>query len=230
MSFKQSLLTIATLTAVGLSGTGFAASYASTNHQTPMPMGNWYVQGFGGVGFATNNNIKGDSIGFPEQSPRISYETGYDLGAAIGYRAGPWRLEAQYTYMRASVDKVSAFGGVVPEPTFAGGSVSGRSVVHGVLANALFDINGITDFFSPFVGVGVGYARINERASTNPLDINLHDNVFAYQATGGVSYNVDNSFTVDLLYRYFATGKPSFHDKRFQNHILNLGITYHIPE
>lgn len=229
MSFNKSLLSVAAVAAMGLSTTAFAASYGGhVRHSSNMPMGNWYVQGFGGVAFTPNNNINGATIGVPGTNPRVSFETGYDLGAAIGYRTGPWRAEAQYTYMRSSVDKVGAFGGQPPQG-FAGGSVSGRSVVHAVMANGYYDFNTFSDFFSPFVGLGLGYARVNGRSGTAPIGINLHDNVFAYQATGGVSYNVDNSFTVDILYRYFATAKPNFYTKRFQNHLINLGITYHIP-
>lgn len=229
MSLHKSLLTIATIAAVGVTGSVTAASYGGGHSQSSnMPMGNWYVQGFGGVAFTPNNNANGTTIGVPGENPRVSYETGYDLGAAIGYRSGPWRIEAQYTYMRSSLDKVAAFGGT-PPAGFAGGAVSGRSVVHSVMGDLFYDFNTISDFFSPFIGAGLGYARVNGRAGTAPIAINLHDNVFAYQGMGGVSYNVDNSFTVDVFYRYFATAKPNFYTKRFQNHIVNLGITYHIP-
>ena len=111
------------------------------------------------------------------------------------------------------------------------------------MANGYFDIP--TNWpVQPYVGLGVGfdYFQLKGVATTN-LSPNLaivsgSDKVFAYQPILGVSLELNEHWSVNLEYRYFATMHPKLSYAasagKFEvdnaSHNILAGITYHFFE
>ena len=88
-----------------------------------------------------------------------------------------------------------------------------ETTVYSAMFNLYYDIDTGTKF-TPYIGGGVGYARVKSKAkvygSTPYGDINMsstsHDNNFAWQLGFGVSYAVNDKWDIDLGYRYSDYG------------------------
>ena len=94
---------------------------------------------------------------------------------------------------------------------------SGYALTYGAMVNALYDFNlGLP--VTPYVGVGVGYgwSEIRHVRTTRSLPgytINDTDGQFAYQAIGGLSYDLGAAapgLSLTAEYRYYGTLDPSF--------------------
>jgi outer membrane protein OmpA-like peptidoglycan-associated protein len=79
------------------------------------------------------------------------------------------------------------------------------------MVNALYDIP-VNFPVVPYVGAGVGYARIKADgvniAGTTVMDDT--SNKFAYQGIVGAAYRMTDNLKLGLEYRYFATLDPEF--------------------
>ena len=98
------------------------------------------------------------------------------------------------------------------------------------LANVYYDFPGFTLSIQPFLGAGIGYAWIqNKLDSTGPFAVTNFSNtnsVFAYQATGGLTYNFAENYALSLGYRYVGTTNISEMGQMFQAHMANVGAVY----
>lgn len=206
---KKTTLAVATAAVLGLSASSYAAYTTPLTTSPSSIAGNWYASIIGGVAFTQDVTVK------TVPTAKLKYDSaGFDVGGALGYRSGPFRYEGEYTFMRTGHSKL---GGV---------SNSGRTVVHAGMANVFYSFQNVNDQFTPYIGGGVGYASIR------PNGVGLGtENEFAYQGMAGLTFNVDNEFDVGVGYRFFGTSEPKklFTD-RFQNHMINLAVIYHIPE
>lgn len=157
-----------------------------------------------------------DSDGSVEGNPvpfHTSYDTGWALGAAIGYDFGNTRLEGEVAYQKADEDKA----GYVTAQQDSTSDKSARS----------FLVNGYYDFtnssaFTPYLSAGLGYAKIKWSGEGESLS----DTVFAYQVGAGVGYALSKNVTLDVKYRYFATSDPKFDvtEMEFASHNLLFGV------
>lgn len=162
-----------------------------------------YVSGNIGFGMASDSDVTDSTI--PGFTLTMEYDTGFALGAALGYDFNRFRVEGEIAYQKNDIDKVSALG----VPLDASGDVSALA----------FLINGYFDFvndsaFTPYISAGLGYAQIdlndfNIVGSGEP-NYSQDDSVFAYQVGLGVGYAVTEKVTIDVKYRYFATDDPEF--------------------
>jgi opacity protein-like surface antigen len=144
--------------------------------------------------------------GLPGGEGTIEFKTGFTGSAAVGYHF-PLGLRAEgelgYLYTRLKRD-----GGVE---------------VDGSIKNYLFMANGYFDVkipalgpFIPFVGGGIGAARVNDdhdvvvrgpcsacgRPVPARIDVDEWRTAFAYQARGGMTYDVNQWLDLSLGYRY----------------------------
>jgi outer membrane protein OmpA-like peptidoglycan-associated protein len=78
-------------------------------------------------------------------------------------------------------------------------------------------LNGLYDFnrdgvIQPYVGVGVGAARLLTKAYTPAVNqsVNDEDTVFAYQGLVGVGFKATEQLVLDLGYRYFIAEGADF--------------------
>ncbi len=144
--------------------------------------------------------------GLPGGEGIVEFKTGFAGSAAVGYHL-PFGLRAEgelgYLYTRLKRD-----GGVE---------------VDGSIKNYLFMANGYFDVkipalgpFTPFLGGGIGAARVNDahdvvlRGSCSlcrpgvptTIDVDEWRTAFAYQARGGMTYDVNRWLDLSLGYRY----------------------------
>lgn len=167
------------------------------------------------------------------------FDTGFVIDVAVGY-ADPsgFRGEIAIGYRANDLDTLTIAddGGV---GAFLGvGSLNGISVNADGEVTALSGmLNGYYDFdvdggFKPFIGAGIGLARIEVDGSVLGVTIvDDDDTVFAYQGLAGISYEITQSVTASLLYSYFATTDPEFtdaaggnFDSEFGSHAVMVGI------
>lgn len=136
----------------------------------------------------------------------VEFKTGFAGSGAVGY-AFPFGLRAEgeigFVYARLKRD-----GGV---------EVEGSITSYLLMANAYYDVKiPALGPFKPYVGFGIGAARVNDDhevaarsgcavcLSALPAKIELDEwrTAFAYQARGGMIYDVNQWLDLSLGYRY----------------------------
>lgn len=147
---------------------------------------------------------------------------GWDF--APGNSAGEGRIELEYSHRGNRLDKAK----------FADGSVtaSGSVTADSLLVNFYGILFG-DRFWSPYLGVGLGAARI-EASDLRVTGGSLSDDsafVFAYQAGLGVDFALTDRLNLDLGYRFFGAIRPKLReadgtDFRMDcyNHSFVLGV------
>ncbi|MFI4976296.1 MAG: outer membrane protein [Caulobacterales bacterium] len=165
--------------------------------------------------------------------PVLRARLGFGASAAAGYSfANGFRVEAEAPLRTNAIGSVTAGS--------ASESVSGSITSVALMANLLYDINGLrVGRLTPYVGGGVGAAHVTAdglRANNAVLLTGASDR-FAYQGIVGVSGDVTRSWSVDLDYRYFATADPKFKtasgdsvSARYETQSVMLGGTYHFSQ
>ena len=128
---------------------------------------------------------------------------GLAIAAAIGFQYARTRTELEYRRMEASVDAVAYAGG--PAPAVA--PVNDDLVAEALMSNVYFDfVNGSP--FTPYVGVGVGGARVEN-------ELGERDAAFAYQGRAGVEVALGERFAIGAEYVYFRTLDVRYGPKEF---------------
>jgi opacity protein-like surface antigen len=189
--------------------------------------GGWYLRG--DIGFSNqkvdhlNNALDANNT---TSVQNLSFNTAGIFGAGVGYQFNHWfRADITGEYRGNSdfsgTDQISYPGGV------------GTDVYHATksewvaLANAYVDL-GTWWCITPFVGAGVGAARVSIANFTDQGIANngggalpglaLADNVakwnLAWAIHAGVAYKVNPNFTVELAYRYLNMGDGMTGDLR----------------
>lgn len=204
--------------------------------------GAWYVGVEGGAMIV-------EDIDFDIRPPAVAtgtadHDYGYDVGGFVGYDFGAFRLEAEVSYRRASVDawrsnvatpQYLANGVLATAPVgvydYAGGSTSALSF----MVNGMLDF-GSDDSLSGFVGGGAGVARVKAHdyaLNTNGSFLDDSDTVFAWQAIAGVRAPISENIDVTLKYRFFNADNVKLqdvagrnYDGRFRSHSILGGVTF----
>lgn len=168
----------------------------------------------GNLGLAMPRDSESTFSGFPGITSNTSYDTGWTLGAALGYNFGNTRLEGEVAYQKTNTDKITLLGTTWD----ANGDISALSY----LVNGYYDFTN-SSAFTPYLTAGLGFAKIKWTEDNESAD----DTVFAYQVGAGVGYALSKNVTLDVKYRYFATADPTFFDTvnmEFASHNLLLGV------
>lgn len=125
-----------------------------------------------------------------------------------------------------------------------------RLSVNTLMVNTYYDFRN-SSAFTPWVSVGLGYARIHHKATYTDTSWNksgevsdisaLHysgyDNNFAWSIGAGVRYDITPDIALDLSYRYLDAGKSSLSYKDAEgdkykseadvkSHDIMFGVTY----
>ncbi len=150
----------------------------------------WY--GRADVGYSVGGDIDFGTAG------------GYDLDAdwtqhlGLGYAfQNGFRLEGELSH------RYNEFGE-------DDGLLDGDVHAWGAMLNGYYDFNRGGDV-QPYVGVGVGGARLGVSAAGGPFGAwSDEDTVFAYQAMVGIAFNLTEQLGLDVGYRYFAAPDAEF--------------------
>lgn len=186
----------------------------------------------GHLGIAMPSDTTATFPADPTLSMEIEYDPGLALDLALGYKFGPARLEGEIGYQKNDFDDVTvSVAGV--------GSVSMGSAglpFSGDVKTTSFLVNGYYDFtnesaFTSYLTAGLGFAKVKASFDIPSAGYTFSDSdtVFAWQIGAGVEYAINQTVSLDVRYRYFATSDPSFDtggdtiDAEFASHNLMLG-------
>jgi opacity protein-like surface antigen len=150
-----------------------------------------YLSATGGAVFPSDTN---SNIG-----TRLSYDTGYSALAALGLGILIARVEIEAGYRQADVARATVAGVGLP----AGGDTR---MISGMV-NGYIDIPFSLLGFKPYIGAGLGAARVDlshVTAAGAPL-LDGHQTVLAFQGMAGLSYALASHVTLTLGYRFFGT-------------------------
>lgn len=196
----------------------------------------------GGTVLASGTSLSWDTM----------FKNGYNLGVAAGYSYGNgFRGEAEVRYIRNAISShsnVSVGGGAIGTED-AGVLITGSDNLganvstivadgQGQNGTLAFMINGYYDFlageqFSPYIGVGIGYADTNIEFSPSAVAIaDAGNGGFAYQGIAGATYNITEDMGIFAEYRYFARDKinldltllPGYLEVENVAHLFNVGF------
>ncbi len=184
-----------------------------------------YIGGEAGAVFLSDSTFSAAGLDVGD----AKFDTGFGVGLFGGFDYGTWRLEGEFTYRKNDNKEISSSFGTDP----IGGDVSSMAL----MVNAYYDFRMVSPTFVPYLGAGVGGARVSAKVD-DPIDgtvIDDDDMVFAYQFAAGVGFVVNPQVTIDLGYKYFATADPSFEvigaggvklDAEYSSHNVFLGLRY----
>jgi|GEM_PF-2491047 len=226
---------------------GLACAFYSTHSfagyyiPTPDPVEecathSWYIAGRAGVDRIPSMDISGEFTGTVE----LDFNTGYNVGGAIGYRVDALRFEAEYLYIHSGVDDISIMDSVIEanNTVFSG---QGRVRVHAGMGNMTFGLDHMLDIrIHPYIGGGIGYANV-EVTGTNIDGIGEvfsgSHGTFAFQGIVGFGFYVMDNALITIDYRYFGTTKAQFNsttaegvinnqdlEERFQSHMISATL------
>ena len=207
----------------------------------------WYLGIQGGANFVLDQTLRIYSASRPlrpiaDGTPvsDISFDTGYAAGLLGGYAFGSgFRLELELT--RRDND----FRNIVLADGSESARVGGREFADAGFGNVWYD------FFPssrvhPYIGGGAGYARVAIRDPAVDDRVGFQDGsnlrsdfdaVFAFQAGGGLRYDLSRALTVSLDYRFLRSNVGSFDllannpesevQTRYKAHSALLSLRYH---
>lgn len=163
-----------------------------------------YIGGFIG-GNALMNAESSDALGSFELKFKPALQgsavAGWDI--AHGNSLGEGRIELEYSRRNSPLDRVK-----FAEGSFDGG---GDVTADSLLLN-FFGVLHDNSRWSPYVGAGIGAARIEASGLTvtgSPLGSGSAT-VFAYQLGAGIDVALTDYLNLDLGYRFFSSVKPKF--------------------
>lgn len=151
-----------------------------------------YIGASGGVSIIHESDVEiadyfGDGV-----NARLDaeFDTGYGFNLSAGYNFDGFRIEGEFGYKNADMDKLSGGGGSA--------NVDDTDItVMSYMVNGYYDIKNSSSI-TPFLGVGLGVLN-GEIDSEGSKD---DDTVFGYQLTAGVSFALNKNINLDLSYRY----------------------------
>ena len=188
-----------------------------------------YVSGNVGVSWLEDANLTSSDAGIDLDSD-MEFDTGFLLGAAVGYDFGPLRIEAELGYRHHEFDEWKNV--TVNGTNFGDFSGDGQVITLSSLVNAYVDFAPPNFPVTPYAGGGIGFATIYMNdIEIEHVDLDDDDDtVFAYQLGAGVAYAINPFLTLDIGYRYFATDDPEFDDidteSEYNSHNISLAVRY----
>jgi opacity protein-like surface antigen len=217
---KQAPLAAAVAIAALAGGAGMASAQAFS-------LGEVYVKGFGGATWPSNFDTTLKEGGERIARPSFNYDTGYALGAAVGAAFTPnISMEIEYAYRSADVAITDRDG------DDESGRANGDTSANAFMVNALyvFDGLGATGAIQPYLGGGIGAAKVETSASGQNFD---SDTLLAYQLIGGVGYELNPNVSLYAEARWFQTESGKFDgpggdnfDGEFETFDLLVGMRY----
>jgi opacity protein-like surface antigen len=183
------------------------------------------------------------------------FDTGYNLGFAYGMSSDAGiRTEFEARYLRNYIDAHNdvTVAGIPIDSEDAGilitgsgnlGVTVGQLVADGrgntnswsFMANGYYDFNP-KGMVNPYLGGGLGYATTEVVFEPSEIPVaSDRDGGFAYQAIGGMDFELSEAFRLFGEYRYFGTSDvatelsllPGELDIENRAHMINFGVRFH---
>ena len=203
-----------TLLLVAIAAIAFGA--VTTILTAPPAHAQWYVSGNVGAAILQDADVT-DTFAGGSITGDVEFDSGYGVSGALGHAWGPFRLEGEISYRKNDLDKVNVTSLTVAGVVF---TALGSASLGGDISSLGFMANGFYDFdtggpWVPFVGVGIGAARVNIDITSVAGIATVYDQsdtILAYQAAAGIGYKFTPKIMGTLSYRYFVTSDPTFND------------------
>lgn len=108
-----------------------------------------------------------------------------------------------------------------------GGGIKAKIETQSAMANVYYDIDTGTKF-TPYVGAGLGYAKVKGSLSLSGVSESMDDNNFAWQVGAGASYALNSNVSLDAGYRYVDYGDFTKDEVKLDTsaHELYVGARY----
>lgn len=173
-----------------------------------------------GAVFPHNSDIEGSGI-----NQSVDLDMGWGVMGGVGYGYGNgFRSEVNLNYSDVSVDNVS------------GATGNGDVDVLNLMIDLLYDLD-VGMPVTPYIGAGIGVARVDfdgiSPVAGNNSEIDDEDVVFAYQGIAGLSYLLNEEWTLFADYRYTGTLDPGFTtnqnvdvDSEYADHRVMVGFRW----
>lgn len=214
----------------------------SLTFATPSLASDLYFSGFIGASILNESNITSDLI---TDEAGLSSENGILAGIALGASLSDdirGEIEASYrSYDGITIESINNISIPIPESI-----ASSDLTAFSLMGNIYYDLNDISDKFTPFFTGGLGISRLsaeteidipeNFGGGTNAALSGTSDEddiVFAYQLGIGGSYRIDSERTFVLGYRYVGTGDANFDGSEvsdISSHEIYIGFRFPIGE
>lgn len=181
-------------------------------------------------GFYTS--LSGGSLFDNRDSKFIKANPGFYIGGSVGYKfANSIRIEGEFAYQRFNVRKKEIFynQNYFGDHFFGGYTVKrskGHTHIFSYMANVMYDFDFFALPFTPYLGMGIGYADAKEKTKKDVVwgtrrshyVSTLNQDGLAWQAIAGISYPITQNVAIALEYRYFQ-------ENAFKNNKVGLSIT-----
>jgi opacity protein-like surface antigen len=170
-----------------------------------------------GIGVGLNSTIPlNNGTGSPYTDETFKTQTNVGPNVALGYAfPGAWRAEAEYLGLFTDFNDNFLLSGV------------GRESVPNLRTNAnIFQFNLVKDIptrskFTPYVGLGVGFASIG---FSDSIAGSTTGTTFAGQGKLGISYKISRNTSAYLGYRILGIGGGTSIDYYFDNPTTKTNI------
>lgn len=185
-----------------------------------------YMSGHLGITMPPDSTVTDSTLA--GVSLEVDYDTGLALDLALGYKFGSTRLEGEFGYQKNDFNDVTVTVAGVGSASLKGTGVpfSGDTKVTSFLMNGYYDFTN-DSAFTTYLTAGLGLAKVKVSMDLPSVGASTSDSdtVFAYQIGAGVEYALNQTVSLDVRYRYFATSDPSFDttDAEFSSHNVMLG-------
>ena len=162
----------------------------------------WYL----GLGAGANLAFDQNSTG-PNRVVDIDFDTGPAFFGFVGYKFddmgfGRFRAELEGSYRNNNVGTVTFNSTPFKDSR-------GKTEVWAGMANVYFDWTALSQEITPYFGMGLGGATIDQRSAYGAISSFADsDAALAYQFIGGLSYKATSEINVNLDIRYFALDNP----------------------
>ncbi|MCH7649762.1 MAG: porin family protein [Nitrospinae bacterium] len=182
-----------------------------------------YVSGNLGVSLAADSNFRASGVDIGE----ISFDTGFNIGGALGYDYGEFRAEFEIAYHFWDMDELT-ISGILPGCPCTG-PVDGDASALSFMVNGYYDFPVENSPVSPYLGGGIGGAIVTWDITGLVDDSDL---AFAYQIMAGIGFEINPSTTLTVGYRFFLTEDPEVQifgtDVEFtvESHEFNVGARF----
>tara|TARA_R110002110_G_scaffold85816_4_gene223709 strand:+ start:43060 stop:44139 length:1080 start_codon:yes stop_codon:yes gene_type:complete len=217
MNIRKALITATTAAALACFA-GNAALAQDDKMGVRSPDRGWYISGLVGLNKANDSDIDGSGI---------NAEAEFDWGpaglAGVGFDYGSnWRAELEAGYRDADIDSVS------------GATSTGDIEALSLMANAFYDID-INSSFEPYVGAGLGFARVSADGVSPVSTTSIDDDDYGYalQAAAGVAYPLSERLKLTVDYRFlsvqdlnYTTASGVGVDADYNDHSIFVGLRF----
>lgn len=190
------------------------------------PPSGLYASGQGGFSFLTNADVS--STALAPFTAELEFDTGFNLGAAVGYRSKyGFRVEGEYSYRAADIDSICVSG--LGCGALAAAGASGDVSAHSLMANFWWEPDLSGGRILPYAGGGVGVSFMSVDASATGTSGSSDATAFTYQLGAGVGYALTPDLVGFIDYRWLAAPDADFDgiDVDLGSHNLSVGLRYH---